>query len=122
MVKSSKGRKVKYSMDPRMTALLAKNKSHGHTEVLGMCLPLLVFVILQIIGYVLILTSGEKVTTSSLVFNIMVSVLFGFLIYELCKRGHNGWAWAVVFLPFFFMLFAFVMFSGFLFGAILGRR
>ena len=70
-------------------------------NIWGACLPLLIFVILAIISLVItIFTPG---TGRSKILNIVVSslwyLLWGFIIYMLCRAGHPGWAWVVLFLP-----------------------
>lgn len=120
---SSKGKKVKYSMDPRMKALLAKNKAHGHTEVLGMCLPLVVFIVLEVISLALTWKAASedypsrKMAMNAMAVRLVMAVLWGFLIYELCKRGHTGWAWVVVFLPLILTLLFVVLAGGILLGS-----
>ena len=111
----------KYSMDPRVTKLLSRNKKSGHTEVLGMCLPLLVFVVLAVLGYFMSWRQsrkqGREMSWADIATSLLVNVLIGYLVYELCKRGHVGWAWFVVFitnflLPLLFMVLVLGLFIG----------
>ena len=121
---STKGKSkktAKYSMDPRLTKLLSRNKSHQHTEILGMCIPLLVFVVLAVLGYLMqwqqSRKQGREMSWTDIAVTLLINVLIGYLIYELCKRGHTGWAWFVVFftsllLPLLFMIFVLGYFAG----------
>ena len=67
----------------------------------GACLPLLIFVIFVSISMIVtIFTPG---TLSSKMVNFFVSILWyilwGFIIYMLCKSGNYKLAWTVLFLP-----------------------
>lgn len=121
MSSKGKSKNAKYSMDPRMTKLLSRNAGHGHMEILGMCVPLLVFVVLAVLGYLMTWNQSRKqgrdMGWGDIATSLLVNVLIGYLIYVLCKRGHTGWAWFVVFItvflvPLLFMVLVLGLFIG----------
>lgn len=116
MSSSGKGKKVKYSMDPRMQKLLSRNKGTGHMELFGLCMPLVVFIVLEVVGMSL-QYSQTKMSGTEVATRLVVACLWGFLIYELCKRGHTGWAWVIVFLPLIFTMLLLALGAGLLLGA-----
>lgn len=67
----------------------------------GWCLPLIIYLVLVAIGMVLTLFTKGSVVQKGI--NILVSAFWagfwGVIMYELCRHGHEGWAWAVLFLP-----------------------
>ena len=70
------------------------------------CAPFVVFVVLAVIStiiYLIIAATSRKADVSQvivyLLFHIIFYILFGWLIYYLCKKGHQGWAWFLVLLP-----------------------
>lgn len=81
------------------------------------CLPFIIYVILAIIGFIVLLTNlfsaSNTMSTGSkwvsLIIWLIILAFFGWLIYYLCKKGHHGWAWFVLFLP-LILLFVFWLF------------
>ena len=66
------------------------------------CPPLIIFLILSFIGYVSMFNKAENKTTYSM--NAALSaLLWGYILYVLCKNCHNTLAWLLVFAPFILM-------------------
>lgn len=67
----------------------------------GFCLPFIIYVIVAIVG--IIATIASKGSTKQKTINTIVSIVWaGFwavILYELCKHGHLGWAWALLLFP-----------------------
>jgi hypothetical protein len=86
------------------------------------CLPLIIYVIFAIIGFIWMLSglfsSTNTMSTGnkwvSLIISLLWLIFFGWLIYYLCRKGHQGWAWFVLFLP----LIVLAVFYLFIAGAI----
>lgn len=77
----------------------------------GLCTPLVIYIIL--VGISLVLTAidnSEKDKFSKIITSLLWGLLWGFLMYQLCKAGHEFWAWIILFLPlilfFIFLLLA----------------
>jgi len=65
------------------------------------CLPVQIYAILILIGIVGTLVSNvpahQKLTGIGA--SLLWSALWGYLMIQLCKRGHEGWSWVILFLP-----------------------
>lgn len=72
----------------------------------GWCLPLWIYLFLSfftLFGYIFSKhTLGA--TTTYVLLNVLLIFVIAFIIYYLCKQGHVGWAWFVLFLPLIFEL------------------
>ena len=84
------------------------------------CLPFIIYVILAIIGFILLLSSlfsnTNRMSTGnkwvSLIVWLIVLIFFGWLIQYLCRRGHVGWAWFVLFLPLIILVIFWLIVAG----------
>ena len=84
------------------------------------CLPFIIYVILAIIGFILMLsnlfsasnnmTTGQKWTY--LILSLIWLIFFGWLIWYLCKKGQQGWAWFVLFLPLIILALFYLFIAG----------
>lgn len=67
----------------------------------GWCIPFIIYIVISaivILGFILSRRSVGETITYVLIQLVWV-VLFGLIIYWLCKSGKTGWAWFVLFLP-----------------------
>ena len=91
-------------------------------EKSGWCVPLVIYIILAIIGIVVSIIAAYKSKRSNtekvsgIVMSVLWTVLWIFLMFQLCKRGHEGWAWVILLLPIIFWVIIFVLV--FVFGII----
>lgn len=74
--------------------------------------PLIIYLVLAgltILSYIF----NPNVTISIIIMNIVWTLIFAFILYELCKHNHIGLAWFVLFLPLIIsiVLFIFVLFE-----------
>lgn len=79
------------------------------------CWPFIIYLIVSaviIIGFVFSARSMNETITYVLL-QIVWIIIVGFIIYWLCRSGHVGWAWIVLFLPLLIQL-AWVLLSIFL--------
>lgn len=92
----------------------------GMTNPQTWCLPFIIYVILSVIGFILMLSnlfsSTNKMTTGQkwmyLILSLVWLIFFGWLIWYLCRRGHNGWAWFVLFLPLILLALFYLFIAG----------
>lgn len=69
------------------------------------CWPLIVYLALSalvIVGYVF--TPSAGLTAASVMLNIVWIIIFSFILHALCKNGHTGIAWFLLFLPLIIMV------------------
>lgn len=62
----------------------------------GLCLPATIYLVLAFIGIIGSLSMGHM---SSIIFNIIVSVLWVLLLNFLCKKGYTTISWVILLLP-----------------------
>lgn len=75
----------------------------------GWCLPLIVYIVLSVLSIIFMLLNNRNQTIVNIIFSLIWIFAWGLLIWWLCKRGHTGWAWVVVFLPLIiFIILAFL--------------
>jgi cell division protein FtsW (lipid II flippase) len=72
----------------------------------GWCWPLIIYVIIVAISFISIFVSGMDNTMKDggLIWNIVWALIFGFILWILCKNCKDGWAWILLLLPFIIML------------------
>ncbi len=87
----------------------------------GWCTPVVIYIILAILSIVATIIAaftknGSKQTEDQKITNIVVSsvwmLFWTWIMYELCKRGHGGWAWFVLLFPILLWLFMFLIILG----------
>ena len=82
----------------------------------GLCLPLIIYIVLCLIGIILqvIIQSKEdkKIDLSVLLSNVCINILFALLIYVLCYNGLVAISWVILLMPFIMTGIFLVMFGG----------
>ncbi len=93
-------------------------------ECEGWCWPVYIYIAIAVLQLVAIpmmkaYDSTTKTYTSAptaikvryFIGSLVWNLLIGFLLYYLCKKCHNRWAWFVLLLPIIFDLLLFVLFG-----------
>lgn len=81
----------------------------------GWCIPLYIYLAFSFIGLALAASGVNKYNDvynndySVIFIGILFKLLWAFAIYYLCQSCKEGWAWAMLLLPFVFMLFFFII-------------
>jgi cell division protein FtsW (lipid II flippase) len=86
----------------------------------GWCWPLIIYVIIVAISFISILISDRQEISkdSGLIWNIIWAVIFGVILWILCKNCYEGWAWLLLLLPIIIMLVIIAVYIlGFSFGS-----
>lgn len=67
----------------------------------GWCLPVWIYLILSLIGLLGFIFSKHSIAATMVyvIVWLLVIALVVFLMYNLCKNGHTGWAWFLLLLP-----------------------
>jgi len=65
------------------------------------CLPVQLYAILVVIG--IVGTTFSNIPTdqkfTSIGMSLLWSIIWGYIMVKLCKQGHEGWVWFILFLP-----------------------
>ena len=85
----------------QIPAKKTKKKRCGKKGCGGWCWPFIIYLILSLITIIFFLFSQQSVgeTVTYVLLQLIWIIIIGFIIYWLCKSGHTGWAWFVLFLP-----------------------
>lgn len=99
--KRSSGLDLKFPSAPKAPPLKGEDCNLLTCNNNGWCLPLWIYLILSIIGLLGYIFSlhGLGATLIYLFVNILIILIFIFILYNLCYHKHIGWAWFVLFLP-----------------------
>ena len=101
---------------------VCKNKTYTPLYVyIGLMAFFIFFSLLQIIFQYQIDTNSFYTAIGSAIFNLLIILLVGVIIYFLCKECHSGWAWFVLFIPviiWFLILLVFTLVNILFFGVI----
>jgi uncharacterized membrane protein len=86
----------------------------------GLCWPLIIYVIIVAVSFISIFISknSENLKRTGLLWNLIWSVIFGVILWLLCRNCKEGWAWFLLLLPLIIMvvIIAFYVY-GYSFGA-----
>lgn len=85
----------------------------------GWCWPLIIYILLVALSFLSMLMSGQNLVNvqSGLLWNLLWSLLFGFILYWLCSNCYEGWAWILLLLP--LLILGFIV-GTYIFGYSLG--
>ena len=70
----------------------------------GLCLPATIYLVIAFIGIIGSLYMGHM---TSILFNIIVSILWVLLLNFLCQKGYTTVSWIILVLPIIFGILAF---------------
>ena len=96
----------------------------------GWCLPAVIYIVLAVISLILNLLMdlshlsrdhANRVRIMHLLFHIAMAVFWTGVLYWLCANCNPGWAWIVLFLPFFIGLAVMVFGSAMIVAFAAGR-
>ena len=74
-------------------------------------LPLIIYLVLNALTLVVYIFSPNIGTTFTMVlFQLVWILIFAFIIYALCKSGHEGWAWVVLLFPLIITVIILILF------------
>jgi hypothetical protein len=67
----------------------------------GWCTPLIIYLVFVVIGIIMTLFTKGNLTQkfSNLIISVFWAGFWGIIMYELCRHGHEGWAWVILLLP-----------------------
>ncbi len=69
------------------------------TSKSGWCIPLVIFTVLVVFHAIQLLNQGYIGLVGSEFWFFVIALAIGVFIYQLCKCGHNYWAFALVLFP-----------------------
>lgn len=92
--------------------LLVEKKCNIKTCKGGVCWPLIVYIVITIIALAIILSipnlnAASKATTFAI--SLAWSLLWGFVLWWLCRYCHWSWAWFLLFIPFILNVMFFII-------------
>ena len=66
----------------------------------GWCTPLIIYMILAGISLLyMFIKSNEQQDLSGFILSLTWVMVWGLIMYTLCKNGHEFWSWVILFLP-----------------------
>ena len=96
----------------------------------GWCLPAVIYIVLAVISLILALlrdlthlekAQADQVRLITLLFHVGWVIIWTCVLYWLCANCHQGWAWVILFLPFFIGLVVLVFGSALIVAFAAGR-
>lgn len=78
----------------------------------GWCTPLIIYLVLSVLGLVGIFRQESKPLNKRIVCALVWTIFWGLLMFELCSRCYEGWAWFVLVGPLVLTLLLGLLFLG----------
>lgn len=78
----------------------------------GWCTPLIIYLILSVLGLAGILRQEKEPFNKRIACSLVWTLFWGLLMFELCNRCYEGWAWFVLVGPLVLVLLILVIFLG----------
>jgi uncharacterized membrane protein YbhN (UPF0104 family) len=75
----------------------------------GWCFPVIIYMFLSVLSIISAFYKKRTVQIVQIVQMIIFNLLWGSLLYYLCAKCHNGWAWFILLLPVILIIIIYVI-------------